>query len=1111
MFRLHTSNDAARLADALGEQLCARRDDPLVPARVLVPQAGLKRWLQVYLAERRGVVANVDFAAPAQFAWELLRAARPDLPRQSPFDVEVLRWHLYALLGEAMDGPALAPLREYLSADGDPLRRFALSFELARMYERMQGYRRDTLLAWEHGEGGDDWRALLWRRVLPRTGVSRAARVDEWLRAFDPEYPAGSFNEKPAPPGLPRRLTCFACANVSPDVLRMLAVAGRHCDVDFHLPLPSAAYLGDTPRSRREVRARLLGKDGGGGSDENRLITSLGGAAAEFVELLYGYEHVQPDQEVDLFDPDIPRGTLLGRLRDDMLAHRAPRPEDRVALPDDSIQFHACHTALREVQTLHDALLAMFAAEPSLKPREIAVMMPDVAAYRPAIEAVFGGVPEHDPRFIPYNLADVAAGAAHPAARLFLALLDAPTSRWECSEILDVLAVPGVMKRLDLDAPQLEQLSRQLKASGVRWGEDEHARAQTGGYREFSFAFGLDRMLAGFACGDDGDALVAGVAPLAGTEAAAFARIDALLAVLAAWRTLRAWSAREMTAADWQRRLNALFDGLYAGDPDDMAETRALERVRGALAELAEHSEAASLQTLPWHDLRVFLRERLNLPDQRQPLFGGGVTFCGMVPLRVVPFRVIALLGMGEAAFPRRDPSGLDPLRADRRAGRARRGDRSVREDDRLLFLQLIAAARDALYLSWIGRDAHSNETLAPSVVVAELMDTLREGYLASPEDDATRGAQHALLPRMQPLHPFDAALFDARAPRSHAKDWLAAAGAPGMEAAEAPFAPDAPLPMDAAPAMGLTLDALRRFLLEPARGFLEHGPGLILPREDRDDADDEPLSPRDGLIRWSLVRALLDFGEGNARGDRDLLRARGQLPPGALGDEALRDAHARADVLRSAVLAFTGGGAPLPIETLRVAWNDGTQLEGAPADRYPAGVLHVRPGAIDGRHVLGAWLDALLRAAAGIDGPVMLVGLDGNDACSFELPRLAQDHARGQLRALIELYAEGRRAPLPLFVRTSWNHALACARTGGDPGHADTRPDIGVFEKAAHHADGENGFGGPGEFESDAVCIAWRGRDLPGPADGALALALHRTALAVFAEPARAWVERFK
>lgn len=1111
MFRLHTSNDTAKLADALGEQLCAARADPLVPVRVLVPHAGLKRWLQVHLAERLGVIANVAFTPPAQFAWEWLRVARPDLPRHSPFDVEVLRWHLYDLLGESLDGAALAPLREYLQSNGDRLRRYALSLELARAYERMQGYRRDVLLAWERDDDADDWQAELWRRLLPRVGgMSRAARVDEWLRAFDPEYPAGSFNEKPAPPGLPVAFACFACANVSPDVLRMLAVAGLHCDVDFYLPLPSSGYLGDTPRAQREARARLLETDSGGAPDGNGLIISMGGAAAEFVELLYGYEHVQPDEESDLFDEHIARDTLLGRVRDDILNHRATHADDRTALPDDSIQFHACHTPLREVQTLHDALLEMFAADPSLKPRDVAVMMPDVAAYRPAIEAVFGGLPEHDARFIPYNLGDVAASAAHPAVRLFLALLDAPTSRWECSGIVDVLAVPGVMRRLELDASQLEQLSKQLRESGVRWGEDEHARAQTGDYREFSFAFGLDRMLAGFACGDMDDALVAGVAPLAGVEGAAFARMDALLAVLAAWRTLREWSSRAMEPAEWQRRLNALFDGLYTGDPDDIAETRALERVRGALAELVEHAGAASVQSLPWQDLRAFLRERLDQPDQRQQLFAGGVTFCGMVPLRVVPFRVVCLLGMDEAAFPRRDPAGLDPLGVDRRAGRARRGDRSVRDDDRLLFLQLIAAARDAFYVSWIGRDAHSNETLAPSVVVAELMDVVREGYLAHGE--AARHAQDALLPRVQPLHPFDASLFDARAPQSFRKEWLAAAGAPDTLIANAPFVPDAPLPQAGTlRPMVLTLDALRRFLLDPARGFLEQGLGLVLPL-DRDDPDDEPLSPADGLTRWSLTRALLDFGEGNASGQRDLLRARGQLPPGALGDEALRDAHVQADALRTEVLAFTSGAAPLPAAALCVDWDDGTSLEGAPVDRYPAGLLHVRPGVIDGRHILRAWLDALVCAAASVHEPVMLVGLDKEKhACSFALPRLAQSEAREQLRTLVELHHEGRCAPLPFFVRASWDHALACARAERKGGGAPTAIDITTFEKAARAADGASGFGGPSEFESDAVCIAWRGRELPGLPDAELARALHRTALAVFAHPARAWAEQLK
>ncbi len=1065
MFRLHTSNDAAKLADALGEQLCATRADPLVPARVLVPQAGLKRWLQVYLAERRGVIANVEYMPPAQFAWELLRAARPELPERSPFEVEVLRWHIYALLGERLDGASLAPLREYLSAGADPLRRFALSLELARVYERMQGYRRERLLAWEHGADAGDWQAELWRRLLPRVGgTSRAARVDEWLRAFDPDHPADGSGGKPSPPCLPARLACFACANVSPDVLRMLAVAGRHGDVDFHLPLPSLEYLGDLPRTRTAVRERLGERNG-----ENPLVLSLGGALSGFVGLLFGYEHVQPDVEHDDYDASLPRTTLLGRVRDDILQHAAPRDDDRAERPDPSLQFHACHTPLREVQTLHDALLSMLADDPSLQPRDIAVMMPDVAAYQPAIEAVFGGVARADPRFIPYNLGDLGAAAQHPAAALFLKLLDAPASRWELDELADVLATPGVMRRFDLDADALERLRARLRAAGVRWGEDEHARkrAGAGDYREFSWGFAIDRIVAGFATGDIADTLVGDTAPLAGVEGQAFAEFDAALALTESWRRLRREAQRPRSATAWQTTLNAIFDDLYQPDARDLAETRALERVRAALAKLADDCRAADAGLeLPWADLRAHLRDALGAADPAQRLFTGGVTFCGMVPLRVVPFRVIALLGMQADVFPRRDPSGLDPLLADRHAGRAQPGDRDVRADDRLLFLQLLAAARDAFYVSWIGQDIRSNKPLPPSVVVDGLMREVREHYLAP-------GADKDVLPVREPLHPFAGRLFDGGSARSHAGEWLPTAATRMDSAEESRFAETA-LPESPASTGEVALDDLKRFFDNPARGFLERGLRMRLPRAVEVDADVEPLQPDEPRLRFALTREMLLRGEAAAHRQQAQLRAEGRLPPGALGDAAFAIARGRTDVLQAEAREFTGGAASQAIEA-SVGLGDGRQINGRIEGRYPRGLLRADPGDLDGRRALRAWIDTLFAAAAtdAATGCLLLTLLtrEGElETCTLWYRPIEPGTARTQLRQLVEHMRAGTRAPLPFLPRLAWD-SLRCERVRG-------RADEWEFgwNLAGTAAKAPGDFGGRFELDDEAVAIAWRG-----------------------------------
>jgi exodeoxyribonuclease V gamma subunit len=1102
MFRLHTSNDVARLAATLGERLCTARENPLLPVRVLVPQSGLKRWLQVHLAERLGVIANVEFTPPAQFAWELLRAARPDLPERSPFDVEVLRWYLHGLLGERLEGAALAPLRDYLAADGDPLRRYALSLELARVYERMQGYRRGRLLAWERHEslrdaGEDDWQAELWRRLLPRVGgVSRAARVEEWLRRFDPEYPPGSFDEKPAPPGLPAHFSCFACANVSPDVLRMLAIAGLHCDVDFFLPLPSREYLGDAPRTRKQVRERLLEGDG-----DNPLVTSLGGAAAEFVQLLYGYEHVQPDAEIDEFDDAISGDTLLSRVRNDILHHTAPDVSERDALPDDSLQFHACHTPLREVQTLHDTLLAMFEQHPGLQPRDVAVMMPDVSIYAPAVAAVFGGIARDDDRFIPHNLGDAGAASLHPVVDLLLKLLDAPASRWEVDELVDVLSAPGVMRRFDLDSDALERLSRHLRDAGVRWGEDEHARADCGDYREFSWAFGIDRLLAGFACGDldgtlIGSRLVGDTAPLAGIEGAAFAHLDAALAVTETWRRLRDESRRARTAVAWQRVLNETLDSLYQPDHRDLAETRALERIRGVLAQLASDSARVDPDPLlTWAELRAFLRGQLADPDPRQYLFTGGVTFCGMVPLRVVPFRVICLLGMDEAGFPRRDAGTLDPLLADRRAGRARPGDRDLRADDRLLFLQLLAAARDVFYVSWVGRDAHTNKEQPPSAVVAELIDVVKQGYLPPAGDEAGEKARDALLPRVEPLHPFAASLFGGgnAAPRSYHAEWIAAARANRGSESLAPFI--ATLPAQA-PTAGIGLDALKRFYRKPAHGLLEQALALRLPREPERDADLEPLDPNDALLRYRLTRALLERGETDAARLARQLRAEGSLPPGEFADTALAIARTRARLLEADARAFHADASAGSAEG-RVALDHGATLSGIVDGIYPTGLLRADPGQLNGRRAADAWLDTLFAAAVG-GRPTgcRLLWLEGSgDKLHVEARDIAAVDP-GDARAALDELARGMQAglqtPLPLLPQLSWD-ALKCWRHKGKT----DRDEFGELLRAGVADPDAAESGARGDFRDPATALVWRGRDFTQ----ALPDAWYATACRVFPE----------
>ena len=108
-----------------------------------------------------------------------------------------------------------------------------------------------------------------------------------------------------------------------------------------------------------------------------------------------------------------------------------------------------------------------------------------------------------------------------------------------------------------------------------------------------------------------------------------------------------------------------------------------------AIAERAR-PRAASIPLLDFAVVRDVLLDRLDAVPERQRFLLGGVTFCGMVPQRSIPFDVVAVLGLNDGEFPRGgSDAGLDLMATQRRLG-----DRDTRSDDRYLFLETVMSAR---------------------------------------------------------------------------------------------------------------------------------------------------------------------------------------------------------------------------------------------------------------------------------------------------------------------------------------------------------------------------------------------------------------------------------
>lgn len=960
---------------------------PLESEVVLAQSNGVAQWLKLQLAVRPeqgglGVAAALQPQLPAQFTWSAYRAVlgTQAVPPDSPFDKARLAWRLGRLLPTLLDAPGFEPLNTFLPAGDDPELRarklVQLAERVADLFDQYQVYRADWLARWQHGddvlltrhgptpvEPDARWQPLLWRALCTDAGDlaaqgSRAALHERFLAACREPGRA-------RPAGLPRRITVFGVSSMPQQVLEALAALARWCQVllfvhnpcrhDWSTSVPDHELL--RAARRRQAPRPQPALDGEAG---HPLLAAWGRQGRDMVRLLdehdererYDARVLQLLRTADCFESHADAGrplTLLRRLQDDILELRPP-VETRALWPevdpdDRSIAFHIAHGPQREVEVLHDALLHAFAADPTLSPRDVIVMVPDVAVYAPHVQAVFGQLDPADRRWIPFGISDRGQRAHDPLLGALEQLLQLPTARLGAGELLDLLDVPAVRERFGVRAADLPLLHRWVRQAQVRWGLHAAQRASLGlpeGLESNSWTFGLRRMLLGYAAGDGG--AWEDIAPLeevGGLDAAVLGPLARLLERLDAhWRQLSVPAA----PAQWVLRLRTLLDDFFA--PGGRAsEGLTIQRLQQALIDWEADCEAAAFcDALPLAVIREHWLGRIDQPSLVQPFFSGGVTVASLMPMRAIPFRVIALLGMNDGDYPR----ARTHMDFDLMARELRPGDRSRREDDRYLVLEALLSAGDHLHVSWVGRSIRDNEERPPSVLVAQLRDHLAACWRLPGDERPQHQAGRALLEHLTTVHrlqPFHPSYFDGSRPVSHAREWRLAR----TQAADAGQTPLAP----AARSEPLSLREVQEFLRAPVRFFLAQRLRVRLDPPGEAAQDQEPFA-LDGLQCWQLQdgliaaqRAAVETGQdpqATLEAGLDRLRATGCLPLGPLADAALADV---AQPLPELARAYAGA---------LLQWSG----------RAPGVLMDLLPPGLPEHLRLADWLDGLRHDADG-------------------------------------------------------------------------------------------------------------------------------------------------
>ncbi|WP_340102601.1 exodeoxyribonuclease V subunit gamma [Rhodohalobacter sp. 8-1] len=699
MIRIYRSDNLTTLASHLARDLSTHvPDDPLETMSVVVPNRDTARWLKLCLAEESGIVANISFILPAEWQFQMIRKRYPKLPKVLPGDPGPLAWSIFDVLMDDTGRKHFPRPDRYVEMQPSEIKErtvMQLSKKIASVYDQYLVYRPELILKWQRSDDFEDadekWQAELWkllekRRLSREKGLgfpNKAVLIKEAIQALRNEKIRTDHS------------TLFFNTGLLPvPVLQMAQCATKTHDLIIY----------QTSLSKKEE-----------GEWRNNLLKAFGEEAAG-VDILLGKLE---GTVVEDFSSEHSGDFTLHTIQESIKLDREIKTKDGGDIS--GIEVHSCHTPLREIEVLKQFLLRQFEKDPNLHPDDILVVMPDIETYKPVIHAVFGTGQEDTPT-IPYHV-DFRRSGEETTARPLLQLLDLADSRFQFSDVMDFFLDPVVHQSFDITVSAAQRLKRWMDENRVIWGLSGAHRKEEGqpDMNSQTWMSALGRGWSGIVFGEQSD-------PFETDASIRFNNVQGqdmeevwagFSHLITHFQALNRSVKMNRTTGKWCDLVEKEIDFFFS---DDTAVGEQRKFIHEALDTFREEGKISGFnREISFSMFRSHLRSILDQQSASPAHFTRGVTFSSMVPVRSIPAKIIALIGLNEAEFPRK----VKNIDFDLMAKDPKPYERNPKHQDRSLFLESILASGAVHYCSYIGRSRTDNEVIPPSPIVSEWLTTL--------------------------------------------------------------------------------------------------------------------------------------------------------------------------------------------------------------------------------------------------------------------------------------------------------------------------------------------------------------------------------------------------
>lgn len=1102
---------ADQLIDSVAEE--QQKNGLFHKTEIIVPNKGIAKFLSQRFAERKGIVACIEF--PYLMSWIIRNVFHlhgikadhgDDTAETADFLADIrpatIAWRIYHHLPELLKLDEFAILRRFLK-DNDPKRLWDLAAVLGKQFDILMLQRPDWLVAWENDAIPPDiaeHRSADVKKEAQMQGILwKTIAGDDWKgNHFAAKLMALQRGENITLPRFKNPVRLFGFSAIPESIFTLLEkYLNTHAQIEIYSFEPCDNLFWGDAKSRKEELTELewnwfnqdeeLSDDAFSSLSElyfqnNMLIGSFARNAREFFIRTADYRLGDAELEPKLVSTNAQNDIL--RTAQNLIRNNSNAINYDTSLPEtdwkETIQIHSCYSPFREVEAAHDFLLQKFAENPDMQLKDVFILTPDPELYAPMVDAVFNNPTIPEAHRLHVAIADMQQGELQSSLITFFRLLDFWKTDFTANDVFAILRQSEIMEKAGFTEDTLLNCGKRVNDSGIRWGWDAEERFERYQYpyQENTWIAGFDRMLTAYAM-DEPDSILsingtteniyASLSPNSHEDLGRLIEFTEKLHDLAKIMRIRSntgcsfddWTAFLLdTAKTFFPEKSPLLPALYS----------ALNNLRFDLQTLSSPPELVT------DILTGVLKEKIALQQANRNFMTGSITFCSLHPMRSIPAKVICLLGMDHDKFPKSTTKyGFDLTRSV-----PRQGDRSSNLDDRQLFLDLFLSARNHLFISYTGQGIRDNKKRPPSPCVDELYQWLCSVF-----------GKRECFCLCHPLQAFSPRYFTPGSPlRSHSQTLCQSAKNLAMQEVNAKIPPayqpplTRPLPEDLC---RITLSDLLAFFRNPAQSFFKKR--LKVFRYDNNSlmlSDEEVVDFR---VNWALKSELFDEIEKNGIQTEEQLiklyapklRADAKLPLPPYGQQLFLDSklptqlldfnarlnsmglHEKVSCPATEKKIMIADGTTITLQLPDVTLyrkSDGTLVQMLPIlnASYPTDYLPLR--------IQHAAVCAMQKEITPVHS--IQYFLDPQNGISVQCT--ACFDGMDYLRILVQLYADGMKQILPFFPKTSY----ACWKASRSSQDA---PDEAILK--AMRSEWQNAYAKQGEVENYKMFF---GEEMPSP-----------------------------